>query len=282
MNQHTLTSSAESADSPSPPSGQDSEPLPSVRSTNTARKSSPKTLVRFFPTPNPRDHHAQGANHNPKAHSSSLATVIQKKGGRGDLLQCVCGNSNPHFAATSGTSTDDNFRAATSSQADFLASLSALPGSDEARQMTVRSGRRCSALLAKLDPLGCLAKTFLESSRWNSTTCFLTWKESATPRGRLLFRLVPSMPDTDETDCGLSEETWPSPKARDWKDGCSEACQEWSDLGKQVGQSALTGSLNPMWVEWLMGYPIGWTDLKDSGTQSCRRSRTKSCGKSAN
>ena len=24
-----------------------------------------------------------------------------------------------------------------------------------------------------------------------------------------------------------------------------------------------TGQLNPQWVEWLMGYPIGWTDLKD-------------------
>jgi hypothetical protein len=23
-----------------------------------------------------------------------------------------------------------------------------------------------------------------------------------------------------------------------------------------------TGTLNPNWVEWLMGYPIGWTDLK--------------------
>jgi DNA (cytosine-5)-methyltransferase 1 len=23
------------------------------------------------------------------------------------------------------------------------------------------------------------------------------------------------------------------------------------------------GHLNPMWVEWLMGFPIGWTDLKD-------------------
>ena len=28
-----------------------------------------------------------------------------------------------------------------------------------------------------------------------------------------------------------------------------------------------TGTLNPMWVEWLMGYPIGWTDLQDSETQ---------------
>jgi DNA (cytosine-5)-methyltransferase 1 len=23
------------------------------------------------------------------------------------------------------------------------------------------------------------------------------------------------------------------------------------------------GSLNPTWVEWLMGFPLGWTDLED-------------------
>jgi DNA (cytosine-5)-methyltransferase 1 len=23
------------------------------------------------------------------------------------------------------------------------------------------------------------------------------------------------------------------------------------------------GKLNPTWVEWLMGYPTGWTDLED-------------------
>jgi DNA (cytosine-5)-methyltransferase 1 len=26
------------------------------------------------------------------------------------------------------------------------------------------------------------------------------------------------------------------------------------------------GRLNPTWVEWLMGFPLGWTDLEDSGT----------------
>jgi DNA (cytosine-5)-methyltransferase 1 len=26
------------------------------------------------------------------------------------------------------------------------------------------------------------------------------------------------------------------------------------------------GRLNPMWVEWLMGFPLGWTDLEDSET----------------
>jgi DNA (cytosine-5)-methyltransferase 1 len=29
-----------------------------------------------------------------------------------------------------------------------------------------------------------------------------------------------------------------------------------------TGNGQLSGSLNPTWVEWLMGYPEGWTDLK--------------------
>ena len=31
--------------------------------------------------------------------------------------------------------------------------------------------------------------------------------------------------------------------------------------------STIGGKLNPTWVEWLMGFPAGWTDLKDSETQ---------------
>jgi hypothetical protein len=31
-------------------------------------------------------------------------------------------------------------------------------------------------------------------------------------------------------------------------------------------ENLTSGQLNPTWVEWLMGYPTGWTDLKDSET----------------
>jgi hypothetical protein len=34
----------------------------------------------------------------------------------------------------------------------------------------------------------------------------------------------------------------------------------------------INGKLNPTWVEWLMGFPLGWTDLGDSGTRSSRKS----------
>lgn len=31
-----------------------------------------------------------------------------------------------------------------------------------------------------------------------------------------------------------------------------------------------TGQLNPTWVEWLMGWPQGWTDLRPLATDRCR------------
>jgi hypothetical protein len=158
--QHTSTSSAESSDSPLPRSGQDSGQSPSAKSIPIARKSSRKTL---WPTPTQGDSksacNATATRHNPASNHHAGTTLT-------DAIR------------TSSTSTELNTEAATSSQADFLASHSALPGSDEARRMTVISGRRCCVLLRKQDPLGCLARTFLESSRWNSTTCFLTWKDS--------------------------------------------------------------------------------------------------------
>jgi len=35
---------------------------------------------------------------------------------------------------------------------------------------------------------------------------------------------------------------------------------------KMAMQAGNGGRLNPMWVEWLMGFPPGWTDLEDSET----------------
>ncbi len=178
---------------------------------------------------------------------------------------------------------------------DFLASLSVAPGSDEARQMTVTSGLRCSELLRKSDPVGCLARMLLASSAWHSTACYLTWRESATPRRRLLFQLVPSVRPTDEIESGWlptpntprphdNDETagrfyesqhqkdltrtiamLPTPTQRDYRsEKCSDEVYDKNSrplsesLGKNTGMR-----LQPGFALWMMGFPEDWCDLED-------------------
>jgi DNA (cytosine-5)-methyltransferase 1 len=40
-----------------------------------------------------------------------------------------------------------------------------------------------------------------------------------------------------------------------------------TDEEKRAMTAGNGGRLNPTWVEWLMGFPTGWTDLEDSETQ---------------
>lgn len=63
---------------------------------------------------------------------------------------------------------------------------------------------------------------------------------------------------------------WPTPAASDNRDRGHKgmpAIKRRMEKGKQLNLSMVvsetSGSLNPQWVEWLMGYPEGWTDLKD-------------------
>jgi hypothetical protein len=77
---------------------------------------------------------------------------------------------------------------------------------------------------------------------------------------------------------------WPTPNARDHKRAPGQQCQanggHQSSLPRAIKDSEGTGQLNPEWVEWLMGYPPGWTDSADSGTPSSPKSPSTSDGSS--
>ncbi len=60
---------------------------------------------------------------------------------------------------------------------------------------------------------------------------------------------------------------WPTPTGRDHKDtGDCANVEDNGLLGRVVNPSKESGSLNPLWVEWLQGFPPGYTDLKHSET----------------
>lgn len=54
---------------------------------------------------------------------------------------------------------------------------------------------------------------------------------------------------------------WPTPDASPHKYRLKGDSQQSKSLNGIHG-----GKLNPQWVEWLMGFPVGWTDLNNSET----------------
>jgi hypothetical protein len=60
------------------------------------------------------------------------------------------------------------------------------------------------------------------------------------------------------------EKMLPTPNARDWKDGKTAGNRKSPGLGVVAHQldTQTGGQLNPTWVEWLMGWPLGWSELK--------------------
>lgn len=76
----------------------------------------------------------------------------------------------------------------------------------------------------------------------------------------------------------VARSLWPTPTTRGYKGGRKPETLKKSGRGRTNSlNDALTcqgqhGGLNPTWVEWLMGFPEGWTDLKRSEMQSCRKS----------
>jgi len=141
---------------------------------------------------------------------------------------------------------------------------------------------QCSLLEEELESLATLPK-------WGMTVSGLLWEQPML------------MPHTSETECGLlpnwptpvhSEArqglqirregkkgtqaslstavlTWPTPRTK----GMCGGTGSWDLLNKNttVKEARLMGAgnggqLNPTWVEWLMGWPLGWTDLRPLAT----------------
>ena len=56
---------------------------------------------------------------------------------------------------------------------------------------------------------------------------------------------------------------WPTPTAQDAKNSSLPPSQQTRDsIPGQLVREGMSGSLNPTWVEWLMGFPTGWTDFE--------------------
>ena len=173
----------------------------------------------------------------------------------------------------------EGFRARTSAQQEKAQGLT---------ESEAECGERWRGWLAKYDPDLC---------SWKTAQCLLFGEEpeslqtlprSGITRDGMLWErptLVPRISETESgswptlTVCGnynrkgLSKTSgdglatavkkWPTPTVHNAKEinAPSERNRNTPTLAAQVG-----GTLNPTWVEWLIGWPLGWTDLKPLAT----------------
>jgi hypothetical protein len=163
------------------------------------------------------------------------------RGGRGDTLQAVKGHSNSHFKAPKLIPTPGK---------SDVTGGSADPDNRREQGHMVSLSDEMRGVLTKL-----------------ATPCASAAQGShGGGQGRSL-----------RTDLhNLRHGKVATPTARDWKSGkASDATMERNSrpLSEQIG-----GSLEPRFVEQVMGYQIGWTELPPSEIQSCRKLRTRSSG----
>ena len=169
----------------------------------------------------------------------------------------------------------------------------ALLEKERGKEMLVISGQKCCGLSKSFGPLGLLERMLLTSSVWNSTMRLLTWKTQDTKYGHLIFRLSASVPGTKGRGVSLLPTPDTMPEApnkncnRKYPKSLLQAAQdnyvpnllptpsalnghncgtfqEWGGAWNKLrGSPIASGKVNPVWEEWLMGFPRDWTNIDD-------------------
>jgi hypothetical protein len=175
-------------------------------------------------------------------------------------------------------------------------------------------GQSSPELLAKYDPASQSWKTFQCSWVEDLDKFSETWPRSGMTRSGTAYRLPPLVPLTDATESGLL----PTPVAIDTGSRMNRSASAGAKLRPTLGAMAKfglwptpttvtghnagrldewggarsrrmishlpknerSGPLSPTFPEWLMGYPIGYTDCGPSETPSSRGSQKRSGGPS--
>ena len=156
---------------------------------------------------------------------------------------------------------------------DFLAKTLVQPGkAQELMENEAECGEKWRGSFVKYSPDSCSWKTHQCSLLGDLDEFLETWPQWGLMRDGECWEQQTLEQTIRGTESGLSEnKKWPTPGASDAIRGTSA---NWKPI-RPSGQPAqyplnqalrditgITGRPNPMFVEWLMGWPIRWTDLK--------------------
>jgi len=154
----------------------------------------------------------------------------------------------------------------TSCMVDTRANLLASQGRDEAMTTIGTCGHTCSELCAKESRIGWLVRMLEATLPLDSMPFVMTWKRQVTKQGRSFSRLSVSARTISESGFLLL----PTPRAMPGNFSRVNGKIYETSLQSMARRGVLAetpGDLHPEFLEWLMGFPIGWTELKPLATQ---------------
>ncbi len=186
----------------------------------------------------------------------TIRSTDGERGGRGDLIQAVRGNPNSHYKMLPTPTKSDG---------------SGGPGN---------SGRTGGLNLRTA------------AAQWPTPHGFSKDGPSGNELGRAVNRSFPTPTATDgkgpntrspgkerptcDDDLPTRIARFPTPRVPS-KTGGGTGLDGGSGaramMDEKTRKELTGGSLNPTWVEWLMGWPLGWTDLKPLATDKCRNAQ---------
>lgn len=135
-------------------------------------------------------------------------------------------------------------------------------------------GRTTADLLANFDPATSSWRTSQRCLIEGWTEFSETWPRSGLMRNGTAYRLPTLAPLISEIASGLLPTPRRSGQSRGWKAYLRKNYQ--GNLEEYLGEIGLRGWINPKFVEWMIGLPIGWTVTSHSATRSSRKSRKSS------
>lgn len=129
-----------------------------------------------------------------------------------------------------------------------------LQESSKGRKTKGSCGRSFRGWSQRLNLVGYWLKTYLESLPSPPMVSAKTWKVKATMSGYSVTKLSLLVPRTGDHGSSLL----PTPTANDAKNNGAPSQRKRNSSALNV---IAGGALNPEWVELVMGFPCGWTDI---------------------
>jgi hypothetical protein len=144
---------------------------------------------------------------------------------------------------------------------DSPASPSATRAKGGRRTILGGSGPVWPLSFARYDPVTCLWRTSQDCLLPDLVMSSVTWPLSGSMRNGVCSPRAPWVRHIHESACSL----WPTPDTGTSPNGHGVRGGK-RENGHQSGESLearIGGHANPLWAEWLMGFPAGWTDVGD-------------------